>query len=418
MKLGSSTFLKDTATLMSGTVLGQLLPIAFSPVMTRLFTPADYGVLGIYTAFTGILGVMVTSQYNHAIMLPAEDEDSINVFGLCLAISLGIGVLVAAAVVFNNNVHHLVTVYRDSWLYLVPVSVVLAGWYTSLSCWTNRKSKYRRLAISRFGQAVVTIAIQLSFGLLYKGPAGLLLGLVGGQLTVTGLMAIQVWLEDRDAILRSLSAPVVRTMAAKHRSFAYYLLPADFINVFNNQIPTLLLNRFSVLSEVGSYNFSQRILGLPSALIASSITDVFRQKAISDYNATGNCREIFVKTFKVLALLGLVPLVVVLVGAPTLFALVFGAKWRDAGVYAQLLSVMFFLRFVVSPLSYIYYIVGKQKEDLVLHVVMAIGTVIALGVGYYFFGSPKWMIFLFSVSYSLIYLVYLVRSYTFTKGVR
>jgi O-antigen/teichoic acid export membrane protein len=411
-----SKFLRDVLTLMSGTVVAQVLPMAVSPIMTRLFAPADYGVLGVYTAFTGILGVLVTSQYNHAIMLPAEDEDSINILGLCFAISIGSGAIVLGAVLFNNHVYRLVQVPHDSWLYLVPVSVFLAGCYTALNYWTNRKNKYRRLAISRLGQALVTIAIQLTFGILYKGPSGLLLGLVGGQITVTSILALQVWLEDREPILRSLSTAGMRAMAGKHRSFAYYLLPADFINVLNNQIPTFLLYKFSVIAEVGSYNFSQRILGLPSNLIASSITDVFQRRAISDYNEHGNCREVWVKTLKVLSLLGLVPLVVVLVGAPTLFAFVFGAKWRDAGVYAQLLSVMFFLRFVVSPLAYVYYIAEKQREDMALHVVMAAGTAISLCVGYFLFGTAKWMIFLFSVNYSIIYIIYLIRSYGFAKG--
>ena len=411
-----STFLQNMVTLMSGTVVAQALPMMVSPIMTRLFAPADYGVLGLYTAFTGILNVLVTSQYNHAIMLPPEDEDSINVLGLCCAISIGTGVLVAAAVIFNNHIYRMVPVSQADWLYLVPLSVFLAGWYTALSYWTNRKNKYRRLSISRMGQALVTIVIQLTVGILYKGPWGLLLGLVGGQVTVTALMTVQVWMEDRDAILKSLSADGMRAMAGKHRSFAYYLLPADFINVFNSQIPTFLLYRFSVIAEVGSYNFSQRILGLPSSLIASSITDVFRQRAISDYNERGNCREIFVKTAKALALLGILPLVVTLVAAPPLFAFVFGAKWRDAGVYAQLLSVMFYLRFVVSPVAYVYYIAGKQREDMALHVVMAAGTTISLCVGYFVFGTAKWMIFLFSVNYSIIYLIYLVRSYGFAKG--
>jgi O-antigen/teichoic acid export membrane protein len=167
---------------------------------------------------------------------------------------------------------------------------------------------------------------------------------------------------------------------------------------------------------VGSYSFSQRILGLPSALIASSIVDVFREQAISDYNRTGSCRDVYVKTFKALGLLGIVPLVLVLAAAPQLFALVFGDRWRDAGVYAQLLSVMFYARFVVSPLSYVYYIAKRQREDLLLHVVMALGTVASLCVGHFVFHSLKWMVGLFAANYSLIYVVYLVRSYGFAKG--
>lgn len=417
-KIKNSEFARNFATLMSGTVLAQLLPMLMSPIMTRIFNPADYGLLGLYMAISGMFNVVVTSQYNHAIMLPDKDDDSINIIGLCIVISLItglvalIGVLLMGAYICDFFGIEII----GSWLYVIPLTVFTSGVYVALSYWTNRRCKYKRLAISRIAQSVIIIIVQVTFGLMYQGPTGLLLGLIIGQLSSTMILLYQVWRDDKEAFITNLSTQKIKKMAITHRSFALYLLPADFINALNNQVPTFLLTKFAGTSEAGKYNFTQRILGLPSAFISAALVDVFKQRAISDYNKLGNCRDIFVKTFKTLVLLGIVPLLVILFAAPDIFDFLFGSRWREAGVYAQILSVMIYLRFIISPLSYVYYIVGRQKEDLMLHIVMALGTAFSLYAGYLIYHSPKYMVLFFSINYSLIYLVYLLRSYGFAKG--
>lgn len=416
--LTRSEFARNVATLMSGTVLAQMLPILLSPVMTRIFSPSDYGVLGLYMAISGILNVLVTSQYNHAIMLPDSDDDSINIIGVCYLIAIFASIFVFLIVIlFSRQICSLFdSELLKLWLFLLPCSVMMSGCYSALNYWTNRKCKYKRLAISRIGQALISVSMQITLGLLYHGATGLLIGLLAGQLTSTLILLFQVWQDDKALFLKYIKLNSMRNMAISHRLFAFYLLPADFINAFNNQVPSLLLTKLAGISEVGKYNFTQRILGLPSSLISSSLVDVFKQRAISDYNSLGNCRAIYVKTFKTLSFLGFFPLLVILLAAPDIFDLVFGAVWREAGEYAQILSVMFYLRFVISPLSYVYYIAGRQKEDFVLHVIMLVGTACSLYLGYLLFKSPKYMMLFFSVSYSFIYLIYLFRSYTFAKG--
>jgi len=94
---------------------------------------------------------------------------------------------------------------------------------------------------------------------------------------------------------------------------------------------------------------------------------------------------------------------------------VFGEKWRVAGDYAQILSIMFFCRFISSPLSYVLYIAEKQNYDLVFQLLLLILTSGSIATGAYF-NNPKMGVSLFSISYSLVYLFYLILSYNFSKG--
>jgi O-antigen/teichoic acid export membrane protein len=101
---------------------------------------------------------------------------------------------------------------------------------------------------------------------------------------------------------------------------------------------------------------------------------------------------------------------------PQIFSIVFGKPWAPAGEYARYLSIMFFFGFVSSPLSYVYYIVGKQRENLLLHAYMAASTVVVLVASYNIFHEPSAMILAFSLNYASIYLIYLARSYRFSRG--
>ena len=75
-----SEFTRNVLTLMTGTTIAQAIPIAISPILTRLYTPKDFGVLALFVAITSIFGSIANGRYELAIMLPKKDEDAINIF--------------------------------------------------------------------------------------------------------------------------------------------------------------------------------------------------------------------------------------------------------------------------------------------------------------------------------------------------
>ena len=156
------------------------------------------------------------------------------------------------------------------------------------------------------------------------------------------------------------------------------------------------------------------MLGLPIQLISSSISSIFREKAIKDYFEFGNCLHIFRKTAFSLILFSLIPLTIVLLFGPFLFSFVFGSKWHDAGVFAQILSPMYFFNFIVSPLTYTYYIAQKQKEDLVLHILFLISAGIVFYLGKDI--SISQLLINYSILFCILYLVYFFRSLKFANG--
>jgi len=165
----------------------------------------------------------------------------------------------------------------------------------------------------------------------------------------------------------------------------------------------------------GFFGLTQRVLGTPVSLISTSVFDVFNERASSDYRKDGNCRDIYIKTFKGLFLLSIIPFMIFFFTAPKLFSIIFGKNWIVAGEYAQILSLMFFFRFTCSPLTYVLYIAQKQNYDLVWQIALFIAIISSIITGAYW-NSAKVSMICLSLSYSIMYIIYFLLSYHFAKG--
>jgi O-antigen/teichoic acid export membrane protein len=185
-----SEFSRNVLTLMTGTTIAQAIPIAISPILTRIYTPEDFGVFALYIAITVIVSVIATGRYELAITLPKKDEDAVNIVALSIIITFFVSVLSFLVVFFlNAKITHLLKNQEiSSWLYLVPLTVFFTGIYQSFNYWSNRKKQYKRLSISRVAQSGVTGTSNLTMGFLGFGSSGLILGGLIGQLLATTIL--------------------------------------------------------------------------------------------------------------------------------------------------------------------------------------------------------------------------------------
>ena len=94
------------------------------------------------------------------------------------------------------------------------------------------------------------------------------------------------------------------------------------------------------------------------------------------------------------------------------FGWLFGRAWKDAGTIAVWLMPLFALRFMASPLSYVFYIANKQGVELIWQCILLITTV----ASFTFSASFEQSIDFYVVGYGALYVVYLVLSYRYSKG--
>jgi O-antigen/teichoic acid export membrane protein len=241
---------------------------------------------------------------------------------------------------------------------------------------------------------------------------GLIVGQVLGQLMATALLIYPIYREDRNT-LPSVKLSDLKEEGLRYKNFPIFSLPASLINITANQLPIILLSWFFGMAVVGQFSLTQRVLAIPGALISQSILGVFKERASRDYRETGSCRDIYIKTFKALVKMSVIPFLILFFGSRQLIPFILGQEWVLAGVYAQILTVMLFFRFIVSPLSYVLIVAEKQRVNLLWQTCLLIFTILSMYVGKQA-NDPLLSITIFSISYSLLYLLMLHISYKYS----
>jgi O-antigen/teichoic acid export membrane protein len=416
MRIRRGSFASNVLMMMTGTAMAQAVPLLISPILTRLYRPEDFGVLALYMAITSVLSVIAAGRYELAVILPEKEDDAVNIMILALFLSLIIGsALCILVIVFNGELTSFFGNKEISfWLYFVPASVSVTGVYNTFYYWSTRKLQYRQLVLSKISQTTSMGAVNLLMGFKGFGASGLVTGGIAGQITSAGVMGFQIWKEDKGKS-RFCNAEGMKNQLRRYKNFPLYSIPAGLMNVLSNQIPIYVLSIYFGGAVVGFFALTQRVLGAPISLISASILDVFKQRASNDYVTYGNCRDIFIKALVGLLVVSIIPFALFYYGAPKIFEIIFGKDWIIAGEYAQILTIMFFFRFIASPLSFVIYIAEKQKYDLIWQSLLFGATVVSMFAGVYL-NNVKIALLCFSLSYSALYVIYLFISYYLSKG--
>jgi len=415
-RINSSEFAKNIMIIFSGGVVAQILPILFMPILTRLYGPKEYGVLGLYVSIGSIAATISTLRYSQAIQISRTKEDAFMVLKFCICTVFAFSVILLFIIipVFTFDVPDLKIESIGGSILSLPVYVLCIGVNEVLLVWINRNKQFKYISFNRILTTSFTLIISLIWAITVNHSfKGLIFALIFGQMMGTCFLVFRANKIRRFDL--SFNKIELKRLLIEFKHFPIYSLPSDLINVVTNQLPILMLNKYATITEVGYFSMSNRMLGLPSAFIGASIGEVFRQRATQDYNMNGTCLPIFMKTFKSLVFIGIVPFAVIALFGPWLFSFFLGNEWTESGHYSQIFAVMFFLRFAISPLTYTFYIAGKQRIDFYVHILMLISTLVPFYLGFTLLKNIYISLILFSISYSLIYIIYLYYSKKYAK---
>lgn len=407
-------FVRNAMTLMLGTGVAQLIAVATSPIIARLYTPEAFGGFALYLSWVTILSTLAAARYDFAVMLPKEDAEArhIAIGAICICACTSAAILVATLLFGDAIARALGNPSLTLWLRLSPLAILLTAGCSTLNYWHNRQNRYRMLAGSRIAQALCTSSSAI--GLAGFWPAGgIFLSSLVGQSAVAVVLGrgvrpgrFRVDAPERTAIIAALR---------RYKSFPLVSIPNDLINLLSGHAPRFILGAFFGSSTLGFFFLTQRLLDLPLGLVAGSVRDVFNQRANELYQRDGSCRELFLKTFKHLVMLAVIPSAIIFAAAPAAFTLVFGERWHDAGVYSRILVPLYFFRFCISPLCTIFYTTQKQHWELVWQSVLLVLTCVSLFVGIKLKDVEAGLA-CYSAAYSVMYIIIFFMAFRLAKG--
>ena len=381
--LPKSDYFKHIVTLISGTVVSQAIIVLASPILTRIYTPPDFGILGTYVGLIAILGVLATGQYEFAILLPKKDDEAVNIVALCLILIFIITVLLSifsflAAIFLKGKLSDF---YNREILYFLPLGILFVCVSNVLTLWLNRIREYKLLAFSRIFQSGSRVALNIIFGLTCLVYNGLVWGYTFG-FALGNIVLIFFILDNSRTILKLISIREILKQAKNHINFPKFTITSNLIQITTINMPLLVFPVAFGATVSGFYVLTQRVTKIPLNLIAKSVGNVYRQKASQIFAEEGTCKEIFLSTFKHLFAISIIPFGLLYLIAPDLFAFIFGEQWRISGEYTRILVISYWLQFIVNPLSHTLLIAGKQKINLIIQVINFAAVSAAIYIGF------------------------------------
>lgn len=383
-KLFKNDLYKDVATLVGGTGIAQALPIFISPILTRIYTPDQFGILAFYMAVIAIVGIASTGRYEMAILLPKKNSEAHNLAGFSTILTLAVSF--ASFIIFMLFGDEILDIFGFGSMsilyYTIPAGIFALGLFQISTFLLNRIKKYNELATAKIARSGGVSVGQLIFGFAGFSTFGLVYGKLIGEL---GSAIYARWLANKDASFRDskLSWIVMKAEAITYREMPKFNAPHAVSNTLSNQLPNILLAGFFSPAIAGFYNLSYRICYAPVMLISSSVYQVYSRSVSEKQKAEEDIHRFTKSILKKLVLAAILPFTILLIFAPPLFEFIFGSDWRVAGFYTQLLAPLLFLVFIVSPVTYIPILLGYQRKAFILDVIYLVLRILALAIGYY-----------------------------------
>ncbi len=409
----AGNFVKHVATLAGGTLLAQIVNFAALPIITRLYSPSDFGVFALFTAIAALVAVFTSLKYEHAIIAATTNEEAEN----CVRLVFVISITVASVLLLVSLSLHLSSYVSDERFILLAISSivmsVVTAWYQALYYMNNRQSMYMGMTRGRVYAALVASVFSITYGYTVTSYEGLMIASVLG---VTANFAYLKLFGYKLPILDILSNRKKIIQASfDHSRFPKYLIVSTFVGEFGRQLNTFVFSKYFGSIATGSLGLHNKVVSIPSALIGNAVGDVFKRDASEQLRLSGNCKKLFLKTSLILSIIAFVPTIILILFGPGLFVFVFGDEWRLAGEFSQILSVVFFLGFIVSPISTLIYLEKNQKYDLYIQLFLILILAITMTIAVYQ-NNTIYAVIAYSISFTLKYILEFVISLYIASG--
>ena len=356
--------MRSVGVLAGGTAFAQALTVLVLPILTRLYTPADFSVLAVYISILGLVSVVACLRLEIAIPMPQRDEDAANVLAITLCSSATTAALLGVTVwLYPQYLLNLVDQPALApYLWLLPLGVWLASSYAALQYWATRQKKFTAIAKTRLTQAVGGAGTQISMGWAEIAPFGLLFGHMitsGAGVIGLGRSALKY---DRLA-LKSIRLSRMRRVFREYDRFPKYSTFDALANTAGIQVPIIVVAATAIGSEAGFLILAMRAMQAPLSLIGGAVAQVYLSRAPQQHR-DGQLANLTADVVGGLVKTGVGPLFFAGLVAPPVFAIVFGDEWRRAGELVVWMTPWFVFQFLSSPISMVMHVRSWQKAML------------------------------------------------------
>jgi lipopolysaccharide exporter len=381
----SSSFFKNFYIVLSGSVLSQVVVVFTTPILSRIFSPEDFGAASVFFSLSGFFTILSTLQFEGAIMLPKRNVDAIALVVLSSGLSVASAVLLFFGLWVGHETFlgwfHMESLNRF-WA-LIPLSVLIYAHYAILTNWVTRLSQYKTVAYRQFFQSVSQTTTKIILGKLSYLTTGLILGTIMGVVSSLFIL-MRGRYKDVIRIFKLVQWNRIKRVAKQYEKFPKYTLFQGLLDTFQESILWLMISLLYGNQLLGIFSFTLSLLQKPLQVIGNSLGQVYYQDISKKFAHRQEIHTDTIRLVKLLALAaGLVYLPILWLG-PWLFDFFFGDVWRESGELAQLMAIWLILKMISSPISSVPNVTGQQGTYFSYTLIMNIIPLAIFSVGYFF----------------------------------
>lgn len=376
------SFAWNVSVMLAGTMTGQAFSILLSPILTRLFTPEQFGYLSVYNAVLMIFGVVASLGLELAIPICLAEAECANLLALCgmvlTAVTTVCGLLMWLLPAHTLELLGVGQLASDR--YLLPLGLAWLGSYYVMVAVATRASAFKEIARTRISQGISGPVSQIILGLLQAGTPGLVIGYIVGQASGTLLLFSRVVLAE-PRWLRQVSWSGMVVVARRYAGFPLFASWARVLDIAGGGMILFVLFSACYSTEVAGFMFlCERVIMRPLIVVSTSLLQVFTGeagRAVSEDPA--QLRRRFHQVVPRQFLLTAVWILAANALAGWAFPLLFGATWAAAVPYLHALSLFYLLQAVLHPVSTTLQMLERQVVAVVwqvARVVLVVGGVL------------------------------------------
>lgn len=383
--------------LSSGTVISQVIVLFTTPVLTRYYSPHDFGVAAFFFSFLAFLAPLSTLNYYQAIILPQVEQDSLRLGRLCIIISLGIFPLFLMLFYFLSasfdslfKMPELVTIF---WLF--PTAILIRSMYLIFAAHMARCRAFALQSKARISRTIIDRLISLVTAIAGHASSLVLVFARFASFTIeTALLIFAFMHRSKTRVREATNVKTTSELAREYRHFPLYSSWAMLLANGSSQLPLFLLPLLFTPVIGGFFALGNRLIQIPMQFVGESIRTVYYKEVTDQIHQGREKRSGFVSLRDHLVAAGMFPFFFLLLFGKSIFGFIFGPEWIQAGNYAGILGFYFFFQFISSPIVCIFNAFNKQKYLLFISFLLFSNNLLSILFGSYLRSPTKGFIIL------------------------
>lgn len=406
-----NTLFKNILKLISGEGIGRVIGFVAAPFITRLYMPADFGILAVFSSLCALSYPFCTLRYNIAIPLHSDEKVGINAFAACLFILVVNTLIVTTALIlFHSQILSLCSSEDiDAFWYFVPVTFFLCGISEVLSYYSTRCRDFSTIAKVTVTQKIIGASTKIVLGLLHSNVIGLLIGNILAESGGLTLYMRSYWERLRNSA-RDVTWRKICFVLKRYIDYPLYRLPSQILQTASGSLPVLYYAWHFGTGTTGRISLAMTMLSMPVSIVCRSVGKAFYGEIAS--LGRKSSREISALTLRIMVRLlavSIIPFTLIISFGPWIFQTFFGAEWTESGFFARYLCFYLIFRFVYSPISDgIFNVFEQQKLVFWLEVSRVVIVALSLFISYFCNLSVDYTIIIYSLALTVQYILSII----------